>query len=89
MPIASGHVDERWRAAFGREVLRDRDIQRPSAAAFAGGPDEAERALHSLCGLLWNCTDALPSRLCRELRLPTGVTYASAARKVRWRITSA
>jgi hypothetical protein len=88
MPITPGHVEERWRAAFGRAIRRYRSDETPSEHAFAGSRDEAGQVLRSVCGLLWNCTDELPDRLCRELGLPAGSTYAGAARKVRWKITS-
>lgn len=33
-----------------------------------------------LTGQLWNCTDILPSTYCQTLDLPSGSTYAMAAR---------
>ena len=88
MPTTPGHVEERWRAAFGRAIHRYRDDEASSEPAFAGSRDEAAGVLRGVCGLLWHCTDELPEGLCRELGLPAGSTYAGAARKVRWRISS-
>lgn len=86
----AGHVEDRWRAAFGRAVRRlQRDDGGGEAAgdvAFAGSPEEAKRALRGLCGVLWNCNDLLPADLCRDLGLPFGSSYASAAHKMRWRL---
>jgi hypothetical protein len=48
--------------------------------AIAGRDDDE---LHRLSGLLWTCTDTLPSAFCGSLDLPDGSTYAQAARAVR------
>ena len=37
----------------------------------------------ALAGRLWNCTDILPSQYCSLLELPSGSTYAMAARVAR------
>jgi hypothetical protein len=36
-----------------------------------------------LTGLLWNCTDIMPSETCAEFDLPRGSSYASGARIAR------
>ena len=36
----------------------------------------------ALAGDLWNCTDILPGWACDQLDIPTGSTYAQAARKI-------
>ena len=37
----------------------------------------------TVLGLLWNCTDTMPSEACKSLDLPQGSTYAQGARKVK------
>ncbi len=41
--------------------------------------------ISGVCGLVWNCTDVMPSSMCRELEalgidMPQGSTYARGAR---------
>ncbi len=44
--------------------------------------DDEARPLKWLLGQLWNCSDILPGSDCDALNLPTGSTYAIAARKL-------
>lgn len=46
---------------------------------YRGRPMTVQR----LTGLLWNCTDLLPGGYCAMLGIPTGSSYARAARLVR------
>jgi len=38
-----------------------------------------------LSGQLWRCTNCLPGHVCEELGMPTGSSYAQAARVIRQR----
>jgi hypothetical protein len=38
-----------------------------------------------LTSCLWHCTDIMPSQMCAEMDLPSGATYARAARRLRRR----
>jgi hypothetical protein len=42
-----------------------------------------ELDIRALTGLLWNCTDTMPSGTCTALDLPAGSSYAAGARAVR------
>jgi hypothetical protein len=46
---------------------------------------DADDQLWWLSGQLWNCTDCLPSNVCDDLDMPTGSSYAQAARLIRQR----
>lgn len=48
-----------------------------------GDNEIIDMSLFRLCGLLWNCRDTLPAEECYALGLPSGSTYAQAARKLR------
>ena len=62
-----------------KEEFFDRDKQ----AQFEDmNPDEQ---LRLVSGQLWTCTDVMPSALCAELEMPSGSTYAQAARLIRQR----
>ncbi|MDP9165814.1 MAG: hypothetical protein M3O32_07105 [Actinomycetota bacterium] len=65
-----GHVASDLRDAFA-ERLADLSVPLNDAT------------LARLAGLLWNCTDVMPSGLCEDLELPAGSSYAQAARKLR------
>jgi hypothetical protein len=66
------HCPERTREQFQNLIL-DLYVDRVS-------PTDAHRAI---AGRLWRCTDILPGGDCETLDIPTGSTYAQAARKVR------
>ena len=36
-----------------------------------------------ICGMLWNCTDIMPSEMCGELDMLPGSTYAMGVRKAK------
>lgn len=40
-------------------------------------------SIRELTGLLWNCTDIMPSEACEALDLLRGATYARGARHLR------
>jgi hypothetical protein len=44
-----------------------------------GGPEQARR----LTGLLWNCTDTVPSPTCDDAGIRRGSTYAQLSRQLR------
>ena len=77
-PARGGHAQGHLRDAFLEAVEVDDDNP-----VVAVGYDEVPMALSQLCGLLWNCTDVLPSHICDTLDLPLGSTYAVAARALR------
>jgi hypothetical protein len=60
--------------------LRDRFLE----LIEKGLPDDAaeREELLTLCGQLWNCTDALPSGYAEKLDMRAG-SYASLARQLR------
>lgn len=65
--------------------LRDAFLDALEAEQF---PDDARPLEHleadtaHAAGLLWNCTDTMPSGVCADLELPVGSTYAQGARRV-------
>jgi len=67
-PSRGGHAPGDLREEFGEFVGED------SNAATDQG------RLKQLCGMLWNCSDIMPSGLCSDLNLPPGSTYAKGAR---------
>jgi hypothetical protein len=44
---------------------------------------DADGRLWWLSGQLWSCTDCMPGYACAELDIPSGSTYAQAARHIR------
>jgi hypothetical protein len=42
-----------------------------------------DEQLRLLAGKLWHCTDCMPGHVCEELDMPTGSSYAQAARVTR------
>lgn len=71
----------------GLELGREpEDVRRLFAArAQATGGDATDEQLRRLAGRLWGCVDPMPAPLCACLQLPTGATYAMAARALRVR----
>jgi hypothetical protein len=56
----------------------------PAWAEHRGEPLTVDR----LVGLLWNCSDIMPSWECGELNLRAGSTYAQGARVVQRRLAA-
>jgi hypothetical protein len=44
-----------------------------------------EEQLRLLAGQLWHCTDCMPGHVCEDLDMPTGSSFARAARVIRQR----
>jgi len=55
----------------------------PAEVTHNGRPLDIE----SLTGLLWCCSDVMPSGTCAALDMPAGSTYAQGARKVRGQLS--
>ena len=70
-PSRGGHAPDTLRVEFEELVCDASDVA------------AQEERLERLCGLLWNCTDIMPSDLCQELDLPQGSTYAQGARHLK------
>lgn len=77
-PARGGHAPGHLRDAFLEAVEADGDNPYVDV-----GYDDVPMSLLQLCGLLWNCTDILPSDACAMLDLAQGSTYAMAARALR------
>jgi hypothetical protein len=67
-PSRGGHAPGHLRDEFENLVFKDSDT------------DDQQGRLEPLCGLLWNCSDIMPSGLCGYLDLPPGSAYAQGAR---------
>jgi hypothetical protein len=67
-PSRGGRAPGHLRDEFKELVYEDSD-----AATEQG-------RLERLCGLLWNCSQIMPSALCDYLDLPSGSTFAKGAR---------
>jgi hypothetical protein len=65
--------------------LRDPFCEYAESGELPGGIRHNGRDLdaRALAGLLWNCTDIMPSSTCSALGLPPGSSYAAGAREVR------
>ena len=72
-PNRGGHAPGHLRDAFAEAVETERAVEL----------DGIMRSPHWLAGQLWNCTDVMPSALCKDLDLPRGSTYARGARQAR------
>ena len=75
-PNRGGHAPGFLRDAF-QEWVEEEDQEKNTVII-----DDAEKPLQWLCGQLWNCTDVLPNGDCSLLDIPSGSTYAQAARWV-------
>ena len=73
-PARGGHAPGHFRNRF-RELIEDGDSEVDVKGEY---PSLAEMA-----GLLWNCTDTMPSTLCSGLDAPTGSSYAQGSRSIR------
>lgn len=49
-------------------------------------PERERLTFRELTGKLWNCTDIMPGSECDLLDIPTGSTFAQAAREIRRRL---
>ena len=59
------------------------DAGRPGVATVEVNYEPQEVPAQRLLGMLWHCTDIMPSTLCGLLDMPTGTTYAAAAQELR------
>ena len=70
-----GHI----RQAFENWV----DDGMPDVATVEVGYELRQVPASHLLGMVWHCTDIMPSILCGQLDMPPGTTYAAAAQALR------
>ena len=75
-PQRGGHAPSHLREAFEAWVAADRP------PAIEVGMDKTTVSARRLRGILWNCSDTMPSDLCAALDMPAGSSYAMAARQL-------
>jgi len=78
-PSRGGHAPGHLRDAF-KVLVEECQSSDTIPETFTDG-DETW-ASRRLIGLLWNCTDTMPSDLCADLELHQGSTYARGAREL-------
>jgi hypothetical protein len=80
-PARGGHTQGHLRDALLDAIDRYGDWEegKPEPTVPVGYA-EKPLTLTTICGLLWNCTDIMPSDACRSLGLRQGSTYARGAR---------
>jgi hypothetical protein len=71
-----GHAPGHLREAFAAWV----DADQPETVMV--GDDETVMPARWLLGILWNCTDTMPSNLCSQLDMRSGSSYAMAVRRL-------
>jgi hypothetical protein len=80
-PDGGGHAPGHLRAAF-TDWVEQRTVAPEDDDLQTAYIDNEPRSIRWLIGMLWNCTDTLPSGYCDDLDLPRGSTYAQAVRDV-------
>ena len=79
------HYSGHYRTMFDELVERGEtgeEFFEPRKQAWFESMNRDEQ-LRLLAGKLWLCTDCLPGHVCEALAMPTGSSYAQAARVIR------
>lgn len=83
-PARGGHAPGHLRDAFHDCLFEEEFMDGPESLDMeAVWHNGSMRSWRWLLGMLWNCTDIMPSEMCEELGLEAGSNYAQGVRSVR------